>query len=76
MNAAHVSGPVDVEAAHTIAGDAIQVVVAPRKRQKDQVNELFVAAGQVLAQSEKSLAVLAEGIQADRDGFAVRPEDL
>src|SRR6516165_9659555 len=63
----------EVEAANTVAGNAIQIVVTSRNRQADQLDEVFVAFGEVLAKTQKALAVLAEGIQTRGDGSAVRP---
>src|ERR1043166_6503245 len=62
------------EAADAMPGDAVQVRVAARKRHADQSYQLFLASGEVLAQAQQPLAVLAESIHADRDGPAVGPE--
>ena len=59
-----------------MAGNAVQIVVAAFQGHADEANELLVAAGEMLAQPEQALPVLAERVQAYRDRPAIRPERL
>ena len=68
--------PLEAEAADAVAGKARQVVVAAIQGEANQVDEPFGATGQMTPQAQQPLPVLAEGVQADRDGATVRPEDL
>ena len=53
------AGTVDVESAHPVAGNAIQIIIAPGDGQANQLDELFVGASEVLAESKQALAMLA-----------------
>ena len=65
-----------IEPANPVARNAIQSVIASRQGQKDHVDQLLMATGQILAKPQKTQAVLAKSIHGDGDGLAVRPKGL
>jgi len=64
----------EVEAADAMAGDPIEIVVAACERHVHETDELFLAPGEVLAQTKQPLAMGAKRVEADGDGPTVGPQ--
>src|SRR5262245_13015337 len=63
----------NVETAHAVAGNAIEIVLTSRKRQANQPDQFLAAAGEVLAQAEEPQSVFAERAEFDPQRPAVGP---
>jgi hypothetical protein len=59
-----------------MAGDARQIVFPPAQRKAEQIDELLFATGQMLAQAQQSLSMLAKRIEAHGYRPAIWPQDL
>jgi hypothetical protein len=59
-----------------MSGDSSQIIVSAAQGKAEQIDEALFAAGQVTAQSQQTLPVLAKRIKADGDRPAIRPKHL
>ena len=57
------------------SGRPVQIVFPTLQRKAQQFHQALALARQVPAQAEQPLAVVAKGIQGERDRLAIRPED-
>jgi hypothetical protein len=76
VHAAALALSLDEESPNAMAGDSDQVIVPAAQGEADQLNQSLVATGQLTAQSEKALAVLAEAVQTGVYRAPVRPKKL
>src|SRR5262249_7074858 len=76
MDAAQGPFALHEEAAHAMAREARQVILASRKWKAEKFDEAFAAAGEMTAQSEQALAVLAKCVESNCDGAAIGPQHL
>jgi hypothetical protein len=66
----------EAKAADAMAGQTSKSSLGVRQRKTEHVYQTLRCAGEVTAESEETLTVLAESIQAKRHGAAVRPKEL
>jgi hypothetical protein len=76
VDAAALPPALEKESANAMTGDTNQVVIAAAQGEADQLDQPFVAACQMPAEPQEPLAMLAEGIQTDRDRPSIRPKNL
>jgi hypothetical protein len=62
--------------ADAMSGHSGQIIVSATQGKAEQIDEALFAAGQVTAQSQQTLPVLAKRIEADGDRPAIRPKHL
>jgi hypothetical protein len=56
--------------------DSSQIVVSTAEWEAHQVDEPFLAPGQMPSQAQQALAVLAKGVESDGHGPTIGPEHL
>src|SRR6266496_1319749 len=73
MNSAALAVALDVESAHPMTRNSIEIVFAAGKGEADQLDHLLPATCEVLAEAEKPQAMLAKRAKCDPQRPAVGP---